>query len=275
MFAKWPHTRCSICYHPEVRHSEGHTPSKSETRARTSRATVPHSNRSGSTRGCGGVHNHCPRRLALLPEHCLWQPAALLSPPADILRPQQGTANVGDNGSRELPTSILVSLQTCPCTPSHHCVLCLQTYLMRTTFTHTPPLHHITPFTRTRTSCINPAAEPMRVESSGGNTVAGGGVCRVPDSAARLEADQRVPGRRRQPAQCVGAQQPHRCDRSVRGGQDPSHLSPDHAVGTDQGVELRLGDCHHASFGTCSRCSYHPCATCAHITLAQHALTSP
>jgi hypothetical protein len=162
----------------------------------------------------------------------------------------------------------VLCLQTCSCAQHSH----------THTHTHTRPLHHITPYSHTSTT------HSHIVHESRSRTDAGGEQwwelrgrwwhrcrcrCHVPDAAAHLDANQRVHGCGRQPAQCVGAQQSHCCDRSVRRGQDSPHLSPDHAVGTDQGVEPRLGDGHHASFGTCT------CARVAHITLAQHALTSP
>jgi hypothetical protein len=176
----------------------------------------------------------------------------------------------------DLPLHTLVSLCALLAV-LHHQHTPFFLYLARTTHTHAP-LHHTTPYSHP------PTTHSYIVHESRSRTDAGGEQwwelrgrwwhrcrcrCHVPDAAAHLDANQRVHGRRRQPAQCVGAQQSHCCDRSVRRGQDSPHLSPDHAVGTDQGVEPRLGDGHHASFGTCT------CARVAHITLAQHALTSP
>jgi hypothetical protein len=196
------------------------------------------------------------------------------------------------------------SSQTCPCIPSYHCVLCLQFYIINTRLffytshaqhTHTPPSitpHHIhTHPPHTPISCMNPAVEPMQVESSGGSSVAGGGIGAGVDVMyptplpiltpinVFMDADGNLLN--------VSELNSHTAVIG-RSGEGKTHLTC-HLImqwapikGWNHGWVMAImprsvrARAHALLTSPLHNMrSHHHCTTCSLITLAQHALTSP
>ena len=128
-------------------------------------------------------------------------------------------------------------------------------------------VHHATPQRSTRHShhshtpatyshtCMNPTAELMRVESSGGSTKVGGSTTADDTPAYPTPLPIFVPvsffqDDNSNPLDVLAVN----CHTAILGksGGGKTHLAChlDHAVGTDQGVEPRVGCRHHASAGT-------------------------
>ena len=102
---------------------------------------------------------------------------------------------------------------------------------------------------------MNTAAEPTQVESAGGSTLAGGGIGAGVDVVYPTPLPIFVPLSVFQDDNGnlldVLAVNSHTAILGMPGG-GKTHLTChlDHAVGTDQGVEPRVGCHHHASAGT-------------------------